>query len=70
MVIMIEIKLRIDGMSCQHCVMSVRRALESVEGVATAEVTVGSARVLYDETKTDPEALRQAIEAAGYRVTG
>jgi copper chaperone len=67
---MIEIKLRIEGMSCQHCVMNVRRALESVEGVATAEVTIGSARVLYDETKTGPEALRQAIEEAGYHMTG
>ena len=35
--------LVIDGMSCGHCVASVRKALASVAGLANAEVSVGKA---------------------------
>ena len=41
-----SVRLRIGGMTCEHCVARVRSALEGVEGVASAEV------VLADEMAT------------------
>ncbi len=65
---MAETTLKIEGMHCQHCVMRVQKALNGIDGVTSSDVQIGSARVQYDETRTDLEALKKAIEEAGYRV--
>ncbi len=65
---MAEIELSIEGMSCQHCVMAVRKGLAAVGGVEVREVRIGSARVAYDETKVDAARIEAAVTAAGYRV--
>ena len=65
---MAEISLTIEGMSCNHCVMSVRKAVESIEGVQSSDIAVGSARVVYDDSKTDRGAIALAIVNAGYKV--
>ena len=38
--------LSITGMTCGHCVMSVKRALGELEGVTVEQVAIGSATVL------------------------
>jgi copper chaperone len=58
--------VRIEGMSCQHCVMRVKKALDGLPGVADAEVTIGSAVVKFDELKLTREAIEAAIQKAGY----
>ena len=60
--------LKIEGMTCGHCVKSVTDALEQVEGVSKAEVdlTAGRAVVEYDETQADPRALVAAVIDEGY----
>jgi copper chaperone len=58
------------GMSCQHCVASVQKALDAVEGVTSAEVAVGSARVTYDESRTDRDTITGAVHNAGYTIAG
>ena len=60
--------LTIDGMSCAHCVASVRAALESVPGVVVRTVEIGSATVDMDPDQASPEALSEAIEDAGFDV--
>ncbi len=60
--------IKIDGMSCQHCVMSVKQAVEALDGVTSAEVTVGEAVVSYDESKVNKDALEQAVQKAGFKV--
>ncbi len=67
---MAEINMKIDGMSCQHCVMSVKKAVDAVEGINSSEVSVGSAKILYDDIKTDRDAFVKAVQDAGYKVTG
>jgi copper chaperone len=64
------ISLKIDGMSCGHCVAHVRRALAAVEGVQVEQVDIGSASASWDPRCTDPERIAQAIEDAGYAVHG
>ena len=65
---MTEITLKIDGMTCQHCVMSAKKAVDSVSGVSSSDVEVGSAKVSYDENSADIGAITAAIQNAGYKV--
>ena len=58
--------LKIQGMTCRHCVMSVKKHLERLTGVTVQDVTIGSARVQYDETKVSRQDLARAIAEAGY----
>ncbi len=67
---MAEVTIKIEGMSCQHCVMSVKKAVDGLEGVSSSDVSIGSARVVYDEPKTDRDSIDRAIQNAGYKVVG
>ncbi len=58
--------LKIDGMSCGHCVTAVRTALEGVEGVTVESVSLGAATVAYDPAVVTPEELAQAVNDTGY----
>lgn len=60
--------IRIDGMSCGHCVARVRKALEGVSGLKVLNVSVGEARVEADTSQASEEAFRHALDDAGYRV--
>ncbi|HLA68771.1 MAG TPA: heavy-metal-associated domain-containing protein [Bacteroidota bacterium] len=61
-------ELKIEGMSCGHCVMAVKKELGKLTGVEIDEVQIGSARVRLDEKTVAVEQLNQAVEKAGYRV--
>jgi copper chaperone CopZ len=65
---MAEALLKIEGMSCQHCVMRVRKAVDDLPGVLHSEVNVGTARVEYDQSKIEAVELERAVEKAGYTV--
>ena len=54
-------------MSCQHCVRAVFTALAAVEGITSAEVSLGAVEVEHDGRVT-VEQLRDAIAVAGYTV--
>jgi copper chaperone len=58
-------KLRISGMSCQHCVTAVFTALTPVEGILSADVSIGAATIEHDGRAT-ADVLRDAIAVAGY----
>ncbi|MBI5647322.1 MAG: heavy-metal-associated domain-containing protein [Ignavibacteriae bacterium] len=58
----------ISGMSCQHCVMAVKKELAKLENLDAAEVRIGAADVEYDPTRVDEAAIRAAIIEAGYAV--
>ena len=55
-------------MSCGHCVMRVKKAIEGVEGVQKADVDLQKkqAVVEYEEKKANPEKIKDAIREAGY----
>ena len=61
-------ELKIEGMSCGHCVMSVRKELSKLVGLAVEDVQIGQAKVRYDESKLTEDAISAAIDAAGYRL--
>jgi Cu+-exporting ATPase len=62
--------LKIQGMTCNHCVMRVAKALKALPGVQDARVELqkGEAVVTYDDAKVTPEKLSFAIVDAGYKV--
>jgi len=61
-------ELKIEGMSCGHCVMSVKKELGKFAGITIEDVQIGKARVQYDESKVTHNDLVRAIDAAGYKV--
>lgn len=65
---MSETTLRIDGMSCQHCVMRVEEAIGLLPGVTESLVDIGTATITYDESRLAKEDLKKAVEEAGYKV--
>ena len=65
---MTQLTMDISGMTCGHCVASVKRALQGVDGVAVEQVTLGKATVRYDADATSPTQIAEAIEEEGYRV--
>jgi copper chaperone len=68
---MMETTIRVHGMTCGGCVASVTRVLKAIDGVEQVDVKLdpGQARVTYDATRTNVDALARAIEDAGYDVT-
>ena len=66
-----EKTIKIDGMMCNHCEMHVKKALEALDGVKSAEVshTAGTAVVTLEKAVAD-SALKQAVVDQGYTVTG
>ena len=61
--------MKIEGMMCTHCQARVKKALEAVDGVLSAEVSheSGTAIVLLAREISD-ETLKAAVEAQDYRV--
>ncbi|HYD51735.1 MAG TPA: heavy-metal-associated domain-containing protein [Gemmatimonadaceae bacterium] len=64
-----RLTVKIDGMSCHHCVRAVRTALAGVEGIESADVGIGGAIIEHDGRVT-LEAVRDAVRVAGYEVEG
>jgi copper chaperone len=67
---MTEKTFKVNGMSCNHCVMHVKNAVNELSGVKSCDVSLekGSMTVKYDEAKVDPAALKKAVEDAGYEM--
>jgi copper chaperone len=65
---MAETKIKIEGMSCQHCVQAVKKALSGVAGVDSTDVEIGSATVRYDDARATQKDFEAAVEKAGFSV--
>ncbi len=61
--------LKVKGMSCQHCVMSVTKALNKLDGIQNVKVDLPKGEVSYDNTKSlAQDRIEKTIEDAGYEV--
>jgi copper chaperone len=61
--------ITIKGMSCQHCVMAVTKALNGIDGITDVKVNLESGKATFVETKSvDLETITAAIRKAGYDV--
>ncbi len=61
--------IKVEGMSCGHCKMAVKKAVESVEGVQKADVDLQNRQVVveYNEGNVNLEKVKAAIKEAGYK---
>jgi copper chaperone CopZ len=63
-----NIRLEIGGMSCEHCVKRVKKAIEALPGVTSADVTIGKVLVTFQEKAVAEADIVKAIEKAGYTI--
>ena len=59
----------VQGMTCAHCVSSVREQVAQVPGVETADVDLASGRLTVTGAEVDEAAIRAAVAEAGYEVS-
>ena len=68
---MVQITLRISGMSCEHCVKRVTEALSGLPGVKNVRVDLASGIASLEKPEDlSLEEIARAIEEAGYRIEG
>lgn len=58
-------EFKIEGMSCNHCVMAVQKNLAKLN-LKEFKVEIGSAKVEFDENTFNEELIIKAIENAGF----
>jgi copper chaperone CopZ len=58
----------VEGMTCEHCVMSVTEEVSEVPGVERVEVDLPSGRLVVHGEGVDADAVREAVGEAGYRL--
>ena len=62
--------LKVEGMSCAHCVSAVESSVGELQGVSTVKVDLenGKVAVNYDDSKTSLGEIKETIEDQGYDV--
>lgn len=67
---MVQASLSIGGMTCEHCVMSVTKGLNDLNGIAEVKVTLddSTAVIKYDASVVDMDDIKTAVGKRGYRV--
>jgi len=63
-----NIKLQVQGMSCQHCVNSIEGALKEIGAVGKVDLKDESVDVSFDENRISIERIKETIEEQGYDV--
>ncbi|MEY2161260.1 MULTISPECIES: mercury resistance system periplasmic binding protein MerP [unclassified Rhodanobacter] len=65
------VTLDVPGMTCPTCPITIKKALQKIDGVGgiTANVDKKTVTVTYDDAKTQPTTLTHATADAGYPST-
>lgn len=65
---MTDLRIQIDGMTCQHCVMRVKQAIESLPGIQDVTVEIGTVSISFDASVIQQKEIEEAIVTAGYTI--
>lgn len=61
--------IKIKGMSCQHCVMAVTKALKEIEGFTSVNVDLQSGSATLEHTGLiDMNKVKSVVEREGYQI--
>ena len=61
--------IRIKGMTCQHCVMAVTKALGGINGIQNVKVNLERGEASFDEVKpVEMSVIRERVKKAGYDI--
>jgi len=64
-------KIKVEGMSCQHCVMAVTKALQGIDGLKNVKVDLDRGEASFNEViPVDLKVIRESVGKAGYNVPG
>ena len=59
--------IKVTGMSCQHCVNAVTKALSGIEGILDVQVSLEKGEAQFTESKpVSREIIREALKKAGH----
>jgi copper chaperone len=58
--------IKIKGMSCQHCVGSVKKALEDISGLSQVTVNLDAGEATFENESVTREKIRAAISKIGF----
>ncbi len=59
--------VKIKGMSCDHCVMAVTKALNQIDGISDIQVDLEKGEATFEQgTSADMAKIKQEIEKVGY----
>ena len=63
--------IKVKGMSCQHCVASVTKALSDIDGITDVKVNLEKNEATFNETKSvSDQTIKDAISKIGFEVIG
>ncbi|MBG6099256.1 heavy-metal-associated domain-containing protein [Nocardioides sp. NBC_00368] len=61
----------VSGMTCGHCVSSVKEEVTQIAGVSSVDVDLATGQVtVTSENELDPAQVQRAVEEAGYQLAG
>ena len=65
-----DVRIKVEGMTCQHCQKRVHNAIATLDGVTMVNVDLeaGEVVVSYDSSMIDIEEIKQAVRDADYQV--
>mgnify|MGYP003801521691 CR=1 FL=1 len=64
-----DIHITVSGMTCNHCVMAVKKSIGSVKGVSSVDVDLASGKVtVHSDGTPGVDAINNAVRGAGYEV--
>ena len=67
---MATITINVEGMSCNHCKMTVESNLSRLEGIESVKADPDRGNVIIGGETIDLEAVRNMVNSLGYRFTG
>ena len=62
------LNLRIDGMSCNHCVNSIKSSLEKLPNINTIQIDLSTKLAIIDGNNLNKKDISEIIENIGYKV--
>lgn len=62
-------RIKIEGMTCGHCVRAVTSALSQLDGITNVRVSLEDKEAVFDsQGMVDMEKIKEAVEREGYKV--
>lgn len=65
---MTKLTLKVEGMSCQHCVNSIEGALQAIGANGKVNLAAETVEVGWTDNQISLEAVKESIEEQGYEV--
>ncbi|SBV97860.1 Copper chaperone CopZ [uncultured Eubacteriales bacterium] len=64
--------LKVDGMSCEHCVKAITKAVGALPGIENVSVDLNgkTVTVTYDPTQSPLDTIKAEIDDQGYEIVG